>query len=375
MQYVSVVFTCLADTRETHSNYDTMHLPPVATLTALDPLSTASTYLPCTPPSHNSRNSTPVQNYIEDVLVPSHLTVYQMEDISGHLHRIRIVRLSNGSSLVLKVSPPPATPLLRHECYSLDSEALTLPLLAKSGLPVPRVLRHDARCVHIGSPFLLVTHVSGISYADVSQYLTRSERAGIERQLRSLVGVISQHTSSIYGPYGPVSLVASNQGHKSWREAFMAMLESVLMDGEDMMVSLPYSQIREHLARTKTALDSIKEARLVVLGFGQPENVLIDRRTNEVTGLLDFGRAIWGDCEMGDMEKRNGTKGLLYVQVDISPSWNFSTDVLTGRNRYTCYDSVVTIVTHQYRPRRDSKELDARKTLTTALAQLAEEGT
>ncbi len=238
-----------------------------------------------------------------------------MEDISGHLHRIRAVRLSNGSSLVLKIGPSPATPLLRYEAYFLESEALTFSLLAKSSLPVPRVLRHDARCIHIGSPFHLTTHLSGIRYANVRQYLTRSERAGIERQLKSLVGIISQHTSSIYGPYGPVSLVASNQGHKSWREAFVAMLESVLMDGEDMMVSLPYSQIRQYVSRTKNVLDSVKEARLVVLGFGQPENVLIDRRTNEVTGLLDFGRATWGDWEMGDPEKRQGLKGLLYVLV------------------------------------------------------------
>ena len=98
----------------------------------------------------------------------------------------------------------------------------------------------------------------------------------------------------------------------------MAMLESVLMDGEDVMVSLPYLQIREQVSRMKNALDSVEEARLVVLGFGQAENVLIDRRTNEVTGLLDFGRAIWGDWEMGDLDKRKGTKGLLYVLLDIA---------------------------------------------------------
>ena len=290
-----------------------MHLPPI--VTALDRLNTVSTIPPSTNPSHISSNPTPVQSLIENILVPLRLTVFQMEDISGHLHRVRIIRLSNGSSLVLKVSPAQAIPLLRHESYSLDSEALTLSLLAKSSLPVPRVLRHDASCVHIGSPFLLSTHLSGIPYGNVRQYLTRSERAGIERQLKSIYNVISQHTSSIYGPYGPVSLVASNQGHKTWREAFVAMLESVLMDGEDMMVSLPYSQIREHLSRHENALDPVEEARLVVLGFGQPENVLIDRRTNEVTGLLDFGRATWGDWEMGDLEKRKGTKGLLYVLI------------------------------------------------------------
>ena len=346
-----------------------MHLPPI--VTALDPSSSAPTLLPYTASSHILRSTTPVQSLIEKILVPLHLTVYQMEDISSHLHRIRLIRLSNGSSLVLKVSPAQAVPLLRHEIYSLDSEALTLSLLAKSSLPVPRVLRHDASCAHIGSPFLLATHLSGISYASVSQYLSRSERAGIERQLKSLSGVISQHTSSIYGPYGPVSLVASNQGHKSWREAFVAMLESVLMDGEDMMVSLPYSQIREHLSRHKSVLDPIEEAKLVVLGFGRPENVLIDRKTNEVTGLLDFGRAIWGDWEMEDLEKRQGRKGLLYVLMPGQSHRNGESSVLTWRKRYTCYDAVVEIVSNQYRPRRGAKELEARKNLMTALEGLA----
>ena len=76
------------------------------------------------------------------------------------------------------------------------------------------------------------------------------------------------------------------------------MLESILMDGEDKLVSLPYSQIREEALRFSGVLDSVKQARLVILGLGDPENVLIDRRTNEVTGLIDFGRAMWADPEI-----------------------------------------------------------------------------
>ena len=59
--------------------------------------------------------------------------------------------------------------------------------------------------------------------------------------------------------------------------------------------------------------------------------------------------------------------------ADIFPQRKQGISILTEPNRYTCYDAVVTIVTHQYRPRRDANELDARKTLTLALAQLAGE--
>lgn len=42
-----------------------------------------------------------------------------------------------------------------------------------------------------------------------------------------------------------------------------------------------------------------------------------------------------------------------------------------GFTRYDIYDAIVTIVTNHYRPREDDSELDARKTLTLALAKLA----
>ena len=59
------------------------------------------------------------------------------------------------------------------------------------------------------------------------------------------------------------------------------------------------------------ALDEVREARLVVLGLGRSENVLIDRRTNGVTGLLDFGQAVWGDPALLEPDMCSGTKRLL----------------------------------------------------------------
>ncbi|KAL8794027.1 MAG: hypothetical protein Q9195_003433 [Heterodermia aff. obscurata] len=265
-----------------------------------------------------------------------------MDHMSGHVHRIVHVHLSNGTHMVLKLSPSSSTEVLRHERRSLAGEACTLSLLAKSKLPVPRVFKYDSRCKQIDSPFLLTTHLPGIPYANVRPYQTHSERSGIERQIRSLSSIVGQHTWPKFGP------VALEGGHDTWREAFLAMLESVLMDGEDKLVSLPYSQIRDEAVRFSGWLDAIKQARLVVVGLGQPENVLIDRTTNEVTGLIDFGRAMWADPDLMTAPTRKTPKTLLYI----------------------CYNSIVTIVTNHYRPSDESQELDARKALTTALNEL-----
>lgn len=283
---------------------------------------------------------------MQDTFQCLRLEVNNVEDIRGHLHGICKLRVSNGSRLVLKLGPSPNTALLRHERYFLESEATILSLLKKNDLPIPRILRYDPRSTQLNSPFLLSTHISGISYADASLHLTRSECRDVELQLRSLSSTISQHTSPTFGP---AALVASNKGFSTWRESFKSMLESIMMDAEDMTINLPYHAIREAASSIGNELHDVKEARLVVVGLGRPQNVLLDRRTNDVVGLLDFGQAIWGDIAFSEPELCCNRKDLLYI----------------------CYHAVVAIVMNHYRPQRDGKELDARKTLTTTLAQLA----
>lgn len=233
-----------------------------------------------------------------------------MEDMRGHLHSICKLRLSNGSRLVLKLSPSPNTVLLRHERYFLESEATILSLLKKSSLPIPRILRYDPRSVHLSSPFILSTHVPGVSYAEALPHLTRSECRDIEVQLRSLSSTISQHTSPTFGS---AALVASNKGFSTWRESFKSMLESIMMDAEDMTINLPYHAIREAASSVAKELHDVKEARLAVLGLGRPKNVILDRRNNQVIGLLDFGQAIWGDPDFSEPDLCCVRKGLLLV--------------------------------------------------------------
>ena len=281
-----------------------MQLPAVANVLAIGPFTMACDSAQSSLVSNNNN----VRWMVQDTLQCSRLEVSKMEDIRGHLHGICKLRLSNGSGLVLKLGPSPSTVLLRHERYFLESEASILSLLKRSSLPVPRLLRYDARSIHLGSPFLLSTHIPGVSYADVLPHLTRSECRDIELQLRSLTSIISQHKSPTFGP---AALVASNKGFSTWRESFKSMLESIIMDAEDMSINLPYHAIRESAFSVTNELYDVKEARLVVLGLGQPQNVLLDERTNDVTGLMGFGQAVWGDTAFSEPASSCDRKSLL----------------------------------------------------------------
>jgi hypothetical protein len=68
-----------------------------------------------------------------------------------------------------------------------------------------------------------------------------------------------------------------------------------LRDGEDMLVTVPYDSIRYYVGRHSAYLDEITEPRLVALNVCEPQNVLLDEHTKQVTGLVGFSNVIWGD--------------------------------------------------------------------------------
>ena len=238
----------------------------------------------------------------------SRIAVNHVEDLPNHLHRIRTLRLSDGSWVTLKIQPPVSVPMLKHERSGLETEALVLNLLTHSGLAVPSTLRFEGEDGFFGHSFLLTTHVPGISFAAALPSLNRNERILVDRQISFLSQEIGRRVSPTFGPVLQVSL---HQGHQTWREAFTAMLENVLKDAEDLFVNLPYSLIRQRTANAEHCLDEVREARLVVPGLGDAHNVLIDERTKEVTGLVDFKQALWGDIAMSSDVGAPGTRGLL----------------------------------------------------------------
>ncbi|CAL8578011.1 hypothetical protein XPA_003813 [Xanthoria parietina] len=290
-----------------------------------------------------------LQDMLQQTLLGHSLAVVQVDVLPGHLHNVNIIHLSNGSYLVLKAGPSPIVPLLRHERSLLYNEAHALRILARSDLPVPRILKHDPTGTRLDSPFLLSTFVPGARFSEVQKGMVPAERAAVERQLRFLIAAIGQHVPSVPDSYGPLAVATSHQGYKTWREAFRWMLESVLMDAEDLLVNLPYAQIRSEVAKSDKVLDDVREARLVIPGLTEPRNILIDPSTNTITGLLDFGGALWGDWQIGVPEVAVGIKGQIYM----------------------IYHAIVTIVKHSYRRQNDDHELDARRALVVALRQLA----
>jgi len=61
-----------------------------------------------------------------------------------------------------------------------------------------------------------------------------------------------------------------------WKDAFRTMVETCLQEAEDLMLSLPYAQIRHQIYRLAPALESVKAANLVRAELGGSSSVLVD---------------------------------------------------------------------------------------------------
>ncbi|KAF9891135.1 hypothetical protein FE257_005071 [Aspergillus nanangensis] len=285
--------------------------------------------------------------------------------LEGHLHAVWVLVLSNEDRLLLKCSPNSTTPLLRREQHLLDTEARVIALLGQSSVPgVPSLVHYDSHGDLLDSSFLIRRYVAGRTQREMETQLTIQNRQDIDRRLGLLANRIGQHVST---SFGTVQQVASGRGKRSWKEAFVVLFESVLRDAEDAFVNIPYSEIRHHVRRLSTELEAVTLPRLVVVDFGRPSQVILDPESRQVSGVIDFSNALWGDVQMAE----------IFDEPSSAVLDGFGSDSLRGHSDvrqllYACYRCVQMITTQYYRDRDIIADNQARRRLTTIVREMKE---
>lgn len=140
-----------------------------------------------------------------------------------------------------------------------------------------------------------MSHIPGVTLSSISTVLLQHERNTIDRQLGTYIRTLTALSAT---QFGLTHRVFAKKGCSTWREAFLALLEGALRDAEDMLVTIPYDSLRYYVAKNAQYLDEVKEPRLVALNVCEPDNVLVDERTKNVTGLVGWSNVIWGDALM-----------------------------------------------------------------------------
>lgn len=198
--------------------------------------------------------------------------------------------LSDGREVILKISPPPDIKVLRYEKDVIRVEVDVLRLFKETGkFPVPAVYSSDFSGTIISSDYFIMEKLPGTAYSKIKQSLTSSEREQIDLELGRINRAINDIEGMEFGLY-----IQHDKKRKRWSDAFMLMVDDILLDGLEQNVQLPleYDQIRDVIISRLSVMDPVDKPCLVHWDL-HDGNVIIN--DGKITGIIDCDRALWGD--------------------------------------------------------------------------------
>lgn len=205
------------------------------------------------------------------------------------------VSLDTGADLVLKVAPPPELTLLRHEVDLLRTEVDVYRRAGPAGVAVPAVIFADFARDLVGTDFVFLSRIDGMSLHDVLDGLSPDALAAVRAAVAAQAGRLHRITGDGYG----YPLRASRTWQSSWRAAFGAMLDDILADATRLGTSLPAppDRIGALLRRHADVLDEVDRPALVHFDLWDG-NVFVRPDGHggaTLSGLIDGERAFYGD--------------------------------------------------------------------------------
>jgi fructosamine-3-kinase len=202
---------------------------------------------------------------------------------------------------VLRLAPPDDTGLLFYERRMMRQEPTLHALIrARTTIPVAEVIAHDFSRTHIDRDYVLLRALGGVPLSDAG-HLTPAQidtvltqLGAYLRQLHALTAIdcLGLHSNGYLGEHRPM------EPQRSWFAAFRVMWHMLL---DDVVACGAYSiaeaqALRDLLDRHREHFMHPVLPRLLHMDVWA-QNILVDTAGN-VSGLVDFDRALWGDVEI-----------------------------------------------------------------------------
>jgi len=214
---------------------------------------------------------------------------------TGKFNTSYFVTLEDGREVVLRIAPPDDAGFLFYERRMMAQEpGLHRLLRAQTSIPVAEILVHDDSRRAVDRDFLIMERLPGRAMSDVS--LSRAvadrilEQTG--RHLRQLHDTCRDTRYGYIGEHHPM------EPADTWADAFRVMwallVEDIracgVYDADEVKAAC--GLLDHHLA----SFDRHVPSCLLHMDIWA-QNILVDD-AGDVTGLVDWDRALWGDVEI-----------------------------------------------------------------------------
>ena len=208
----------------------------------------------------------------------------------GYFNVAYCITLEDGKKVILKIAPPADAEIMSYEKNIMRTEVKTMRLVKeKTNLPIPYIYYYDDSKTVCSAEYFFMEKIDGISYASIKESLSDEERSKIENQL----GIYNLAINEIAGEYFGYDGQKESQG-SSWKEVFVKLINDLLRDGEKKKVDigLPYEKVREFIHRFASNLEPVTTPHLAHWDLWDG-NIFVEN--GEITGIIDFERAMWAD--------------------------------------------------------------------------------
>jgi aminoglycoside phosphotransferase (APT) family kinase protein len=211
----------------------------------------------------------------------------------GTFNDVHLVDLADGTTVVVKIPPDPAGPILAYERGILGTEVLYYQLAGQcQGVTVPAVIAMDVTGPAGG--YLVMAECPGSPWPDLTPVPDGGERDELRAELGRQVARLHTITGTGFG-YPSLALGPLRD---SWREAFLDMVNAVLADAGRFAVTLPRpaADILDWFTARAAVLDEVTTPVLVHFDLWDG-NILVESNSagRRIGALIDAERAFWGD--------------------------------------------------------------------------------
>lgn len=194
--------------------------------------------------------------------------------------------------IVLKIGPSPDILVLSCEKDIMRTEIAVYDMLKKSEVPTPKILEVNTNRDLLDCDYFLMEKLEGVTWKSVQNSMNPQTRSRLLEELGYLTGVMHRIKGTHFGYINR----RPEDRCQTWGEAYALFMTDCLKDARSFGYELPYEKLEILLKDYRELLDQIKEPVLTDNDlFG---NIFLDPVTFEITGVVDFERALFADPMM-----------------------------------------------------------------------------
>jgi aminoglycoside phosphotransferase (APT) family kinase protein len=232
-----------------------------------------------------------------------------LEMKEGWFNAVYNIRLADGREVVLKIAQPVGVEVMFYEKNIMATEVASMRLVRENpAIPVPEIYFFDQTHDLCDADYFFMEKIFGDNLEHVKANLPIAAQDALDFKIGEIVREINGFSGTYFGYDGNPNLRA-----QTWKEAFIKIAESVLVDAarKNVVFDFDYDEIRAAIQKHASALEAVTIPCLVHWDAWDL-NFLV--QADKIVGIIDFERALWADPLMEAQFR------MLFFGQDITPS-------------------------------------------------------